>query len=223
MVRRDIFSTNTQSDASNIPPVSIAGPNESINLLTAAYLDGSGSYDIDGTISTYLWTQVTAFAGVSITTPNASQTFVEGLTTSDVDYVFRLTVTDNDGATDSDDVTIKTSSDPSANDLTINATTPDGFGSGTLDFEFGEPKETIDLLFTLVSASSGDSIQFSGANIGVLDYAHPVRTGSVILNPDGTLSKNYSSTGDTFSCVIEITGRSSLLPLPTPKSTLITL
>ena len=218
-MRRAIFSMNTQSVSGNIPPVANAGKNVSIGTATAVFVSGSLSYDPDGTITDYLWTQVTSFAGVTIVDPTLVEAAFTGLTSPSEDYIFRLTVTDNEGAQDSDDITIKTSSDPSSNTLYINSSQPDEFGSGTLDFGSGEPLEVISLSFTLSGASGGDSIDFSGANVGVLDSLHSFRTGSVNLNSAGSVSKNYSSSGSGFTCVVEITSRSSAEPIPTVKTT----
>lgn len=223
MIRKSIFSTNTQSAVSNIPPVSIVGSNVSIGAGTITTLIGDESYDIDGTIDAYLWEQVSAHAGVTIVSPSSANTSILGLTTPETFYIFRLTVTDNDGAQHSADVTVYTSESGSSNVLMITSSIPDQFGSGTLDFINGEPYEVVDLLFTLSGALSGDSIDFSGANIGVLDSTHLVRTGSVTLLSNGTLSKNYSSTGTGFNCVIEITGRSSSEPIPATKTTQVVL
>lgn len=219
MIRRAIFSMNTQSVSGNIPPIANAGPNVSIGSATFVIVDGSSSYDPDGTIVSYLWTQVTAHAGVSIIDSTLAIASPSGLTIPSTNYVFRLTVTDNLGATDSDDITVKTSTDPSSNTLAINSSQPDQFGSGTLDLVAGEPYEVIDLLFTLSGAAGGDSIDFSGANVGVLDSLHTVRTGSVTLSSSGKVAKNYSSSGSGFTCVVEITGRSSAEPIPTVKTT----
>ncbi len=87
----------------NQSPVADAGSNKTITLpLNSLVLAGSGS-DSDGTIVSYLWAKIT---GPSVTlnnvsTPNLSLTnLLEG------DYKFRLTVTDDDGATGISDVDV---------------------------------------------------------------------------------------------------------------------
>lgn len=89
--------------AINQPPVANAGANQTITLPTnTIVLTGSGS-DPDGSISTYLWTK---FSGPAATLTNASTAaltvagLVQGI------YVFRLTVTDDKGATDFKDATV---------------------------------------------------------------------------------------------------------------------
>jgi hypothetical protein len=79
----------------NIAPVANAGANQSIATATTT-LSGSGA-DADGTITSYAWTVVSGPAGSSFSTPSLASTAVTGLTTGT--YQFRLTVTDNAGAT----------------------------------------------------------------------------------------------------------------------------
>ncbi|MBS1598792.1 MAG: tandem-95 repeat protein [Bacteroidetes bacterium] len=90
--------------APNQPPVANAGTNQTITLPTSsASLNGTGSSDPDGTIASYAWSQVSG-PGSTITNASAASTVVTGLTAGT--YVFKLTVTDNSGATASANVTI---------------------------------------------------------------------------------------------------------------------
>lgn len=220
-MRRSIFSMNTQATGGLIFPVSIAGPDQSKSAgVTSVNLSGTASYDLDGTITTYLWTQISGPA-TTITTPNTVTTSITGLTDGNT-YVFRLTVTDDDTQQHSDDITI-TVDVFAASELEITSTIPSNIGNGTLDFIYGEPYEVISLLFELSNTSSGDSVDFSGAQIGVLDDSHPTRTGSVTLNSSGVISKNYSGQGTpTFNCLVTITGRSSSESIPPSDSTYLT-
>ena len=71
-------------------------------------LDGSKSTDPDGTISTYQWIQINEKPFVTVTgvdTPNPIFISPSNLG-KDANITFRLTVTDNNGANDTDDVTI---------------------------------------------------------------------------------------------------------------------
>ncbi|MEI8060088.1 MAG: T9SS type A sorting domain-containing protein, partial [Ferruginibacter sp.] len=82
--------------APNIPPVANAGLNQSMTLPTnIANLTGSGT-DIDGTITTYLWSKVSGPAIGIITNANIAVTYVTGLVEGI--YVFELKVIDNNGA-----------------------------------------------------------------------------------------------------------------------------
>jgi major membrane immunogen (membrane-anchored lipoprotein) len=88
----------------HVPPVADAGPNQTVTLpVSTATLDGSGSYDTDGTITAYSWVQVSGSA-VMIANANQVQATLTGLVGGT--YVFQLTVTDNSGATGVATVTI---------------------------------------------------------------------------------------------------------------------
>lgn len=100
----DITVTVNASAPTNQPPVANAGNNITLNLPTnSTTVDGTASFDPDGTIVSYAWTKVSGTGG-TIGTPNSATTTLSGLTAGT--YVFQLTVTDNNGATDDDNVII---------------------------------------------------------------------------------------------------------------------
>ncbi len=87
----------------NIPPVADAGADQTITLPTnSANLNGSASSDSDGTITSYVWNWVSGPSGIN-PADTVSPT-VSGMVAGT--YVFELTVTDNDNASDSDTVSI---------------------------------------------------------------------------------------------------------------------
>lgn len=89
----------------NLLPVSVAGPNQTFAYFyNTVTLRGNASYDPDGTIVSYKWTQDSGPA-LLISTPDSAITLARNLTVSGV-YVFRLTVTDNLGARTSSVVTV---------------------------------------------------------------------------------------------------------------------
>jgi hypothetical protein len=89
----------------NLAPVARAGTDQSIMLpANSVTLDGSASSDPDGSISAYAWSKVSGPASGNITTPNTASTTVTGLVQGS--YVFRLTITDNDGAKATDDISV---------------------------------------------------------------------------------------------------------------------
>ena len=93
--------------ASNIPPTSNAGTDKAVTLpTTTTTLTGSGA-DSDGTIASYLWTKQSGPAGGTITSSTSATTGITALQAGT--YVFRLRVTDNGGATATDDVTVSVS------------------------------------------------------------------------------------------------------------------
>ena len=90
-------------------PTASAGPDQTVDANKTVTLDGSGSSD-DGTISTYLWERSSGSFSGSLSTLSstsvASPTFTSPNLDADGFVVFRLTVTDSDGLTDTDTVRI---------------------------------------------------------------------------------------------------------------------
>lgn len=98
--------------AANVAPKANAGADKLITLPTSSVtLSGAGS-DTDGTIAKYAWSKISG-AAVTFGSPSSASTTVSGLTAGS--YVFRLTVTDNAGATGYDDVAVVVNSPPVAN------------------------------------------------------------------------------------------------------------
>ena len=94
----------SSAPATNQPPVANAGSDKTITLPTSSItLSGSGS-DADGSISKYSWTKTAGPSGAVIGSPSSASTSVTGLVQGS--YTFRLTVTDNGGATAYNDVNV---------------------------------------------------------------------------------------------------------------------
>jgi PKD repeat protein len=95
----------TVNPAANIPPVANAGSNISMTLPTnSTTLNGTASYDPDGTITTYSWTLVSGPNAPTTSGANTATLSVSGLIAGQ--YSYRLTVTDNSGASSSAQVNI---------------------------------------------------------------------------------------------------------------------
>ncbi|SHH51634.1 Right handed beta helix region [Chryseolinea serpens] len=86
--------------ANSVPTVSVG---TTLNITTATTTITGTASDTDGTIATYAWTQVSGGAA-TLTNANTATLSLSGLVTGT--YVFRLTVTDNGGATASADKTV---------------------------------------------------------------------------------------------------------------------
>jgi len=95
----------------NQSPYANAGSNQTITSpANSVKLDGSDSYDPDGTLTTYSWVKVSGPGAITISNSNTTTPSVTGLQTGS--YVFELTVTDNRGATATDQVTITVNPKP---------------------------------------------------------------------------------------------------------------
>jgi predicted extracellular nuclease len=80
----------------NQPPVAVVGADQSANEGVSVALDGSASYDADGNIASYSWTQT---SGAAVTLQNATSATPSFTTPHQAGtLVFTLSVTDNEGA-----------------------------------------------------------------------------------------------------------------------------
>ncbi|MBN8784193.1 MAG: tandem-95 repeat protein [Terrimonas ferruginea] len=123
----DVVITVLPAPRVNQPPRAVAGADFTLSLpASAASLDGSASSDPDGQIVIHRWRQLSGPTVARITAPAAARTNVEGLLPGE--YIFELTVTDNEGATASATAKINVVEsilnllvypNPAANDLTL--------------------------------------------------------------------------------------------------------
>jgi hypothetical protein len=95
----------------NVAPVANAGNNIQITApVSQVILNGSDSYDSDGSITSYRWSQTAGNATAAIETPQQAITSVTNLQPGN--YTFTLTVTDNAGAQNSSDVQVEVKAAP---------------------------------------------------------------------------------------------------------------
>ncbi|HJT74459.1 MAG TPA: PKD domain-containing protein, partial [Chitinophaga sp.] len=167
----------------NKAPVANAGTNITITLPTSTVtLNGSTSTDSDGKISAYAWKKVSGPAVGTITSATAAKTTVTGLTTAGT-YVFALTVTDDDKATDADSVTVTVKAAPVVNKAPV-------ANAGT-DISITLPTSTV----TLNGSTSADSDgkisgyawkKVSGPAAGTITSANAAKTTVTGLTTAGT-------------------------------------
>lgn len=89
----------------NVMPVANAGSNISVNEQTAVTINGSGT-DKDGNITSYQWRQISGPAVTLNNSNKATTSFTSPVVTKVESLYFRLTVTDNESGTHSDDVLV---------------------------------------------------------------------------------------------------------------------
>lgn len=91
------------ASTANKAPVASAGKDVTVYLpTTTATLVGSGT-DSDGSIASYTWTKV---SGGTVTMTGANTNTLKLSALKEGKYIFRLTVKDNKGATDTDDLLV---------------------------------------------------------------------------------------------------------------------
>lgn len=123
----------------NPPTVTVAGG--TITLPTSTFSLSATASDTDGTIASYSWSKVSGPTGGTITSPNSQSTTITGLTAGT--HIYRVTVTDNGGASRTADATIVVNAAPVTS--TVNA---------GLDQTITLPTSTISLVGSASSSGS---------------------------------------------------------------------
>jgi len=213
MVTDQAGQTSTDSvtinvSAPNIAPTANAGADQTVDSGAAVSLDGTGSTDPDGTIASYAWVQ-TAGPAVTLTGANtATPSFTAP--TGPATLTFQLTVTDNNGATGTDSVTVNVNAGniaPTANagaDQTVDSgATVNLNGTGSND-----PDGTIASYAWVQTA--GPAVTLTGANTATPSFTAP--TGPASLTFELTVTDNDGATG-TDSVTINVN------PPPMPDAT----
>ena len=168
---------------SNTDPEADAGDDATVNAGGMISLDGTGSSDDEGDISTYAWTRPAGATGTLTDADTSTPDFTAAALSpgaADVTHVFTLTVTDEADATAIDTVTITVNAPPLANagaDATVNAggtIALDGTGSsdttGTLNYAWTRPAGAAGSLTDANTATP----DFTAATLapGVADVTH---------------------------------------------------
>ncbi len=154
--------------SANQPPSANAGPDQNITLPTSSINTAGSGSDADGSIQSYLWTQVSGPSAANILTPSSAITTINSLTEGT--FTFRLTVTDDDGATDSDDMIINVAPEAANQAPSVNAgndvsiTLP--VNSTTLTASASDPDGTIaSYLWTKISGPSSFTIDDNTSSV----------------------------------------------------------
>ena len=190
------------------PTVIVTSDSYSMSLPTNQTNLQAAASDADGYIVSYLWTKVSG-GDVNIVSPTSINTDITGMVEGS--YIFRCTVTDNDGLTASDQKDINVLAQQEVYP-TISSSLPNASGEGTLDFSNGTPNEVVDLLFQFTIGNQGNpggavGIDFSSpVQVAPLDSIHLSRPGTVTLDSGGNASSNYEMEGQNLVCTVTITG-----------------
>jgi hypothetical protein len=103
-------------EGENLAPTAAAGVDLEITLPTnSVVVSGAGSSDPDGTIAGYAWSKTGGPATYTIVSPNTAVTTISGLVAGT--YEFTLTVTDDDGAIDTDTIIVTVQSQPTSDPI----------------------------------------------------------------------------------------------------------
>jgi hypothetical protein len=99
----EVFYESSQ----NTPPTAITGSEQTVNETSTVTLNGSNSYDSDGMVATYLWTQTEgSTVALSNSTASLSTFTAPHVGVGGEKLTFKLLVTDNGGLTDTESVVV---------------------------------------------------------------------------------------------------------------------
>jgi len=157
----DVVITVLPPGSINQPPTADAGSDQLGVLGSTITLIGSGS-DSDGSIASYTWIQVDGPAASLTTVSQSTTSFILFGTPCLTSMTFQLTVTDDDGASDTDLVTVALSpsgSTPLAPGVVLDLDSDDGgLTTSGSTWEHGQPDSGPGL------AHSGDSVWATNLN-----------------------------------------------------------
>ena len=172
---------------------------------TAVTLDGSGSSDSDGTIATYAWTQTAGTPTVTLNNANmASASFTAPAVDANTQLTFQLTVTDDDGATNSDSVVVTITPDQppqavaSADFQAVEATSVSLDGTGSSD--------DISISSYMWEQISGDAVTLTNANTATASFTAPDITAAplaLVFRLTVTDSNNATDTDEVTVTIID--------------------
>ena len=193
----------------NQAPVADAGTAQLVVEGDLVALDGSASSDIDGTIASYVWTELSA-SGVTINNANSiNPTFnaPDVAANATVNLSFRLTVTDSYGLNSTSDVVISVEDvlvsniTPTANagvDQSVNENT-----SVTLDASASTDDGSIAAY--LWTQTAGTAVALSDASVAAPDFTSPeVSSAGETLSFDVVVTDNLgiSSVADRVNIIV---------------------
>lgn len=183
--------------AANVAPEAMAGGNRTVNEGATVTLDGRGSRDSDGSIAAYAWDQ-TAGPTVSLVNANtAIARFVAPDVSTTQTLTLRLTVTDNQGATDTG--TLKVTVNPVTANLAPKASaggnrsvnegakvTLDGRGSSDSDGS---------IVSWSWQQTAGPAASLTNANTALASFTAPDVSTTQMLTMRLTVTDNQGATG----------------------------
>ena len=167
----------------NIAPTADAGPDQTVDSGANVGLDGAASTDPDaGDTLDYAWTQTggpnVTLAGADTETPSFTAP------TGPATLTFQLEVTDDDGSSDTDTVTVDVNEPPPVNqapaaDAGVDFTTDSGAifildGSGSSDPD----GDALDYSWT---QTSGPAVTLNGANTAVPSFVAPTGPATLVF------------------------------------------
>lgn len=181
--------TVTDQAPTNAAPVARAGADQTLTLpANSVTLDGSTSSDANGTITAYNWTQQSGPSTATLSNSSAVSLTASGLVAGT--YVFRLTVTDNQGATGFDDVAV-----------TVNAAAA---AQQVVSLSLMNANDEQEIL----TLANGQTLNLAtiGRNLNIRANTNPSPVGSVRMVLSGRQSRTQTETGFPYALFGDVNG-----------------
>lgn len=198
------------SSGTNVSPNADAGGNKSGFINESIQLDGSNSSDADGNIVSYLWEQT---AGNTVAITNSDQGIASFISNEVGIYKFRLTITDNGGLIDSDEVDISITEE--SNQLPVADAGADATSLAGVNVQLnGSASNDPDgqIVTYLWEQIAGETIPIISSDLAIATIEEPIAgvyTFRLTVTDDQgaldsdevtyTISENVTSLGDSFN------------------------
>ena len=233
----------------NLAPVVNAGADQVVNVSSNSVQLGGTVSDPDGSVASYSWSKISGPTQFSISNSNILNPVLSNLTSGK--YVFRLSATDNKGATSSDDVDIVVSTSIPARveaegfsaqfGVSVETTTDAGGGQSLGYIGNGDWMEyainatqagTFNIALRLASAQSGGQLQVRNAAGTVLATVTVPNTGgwqtwqtvtTTVTLPQGNQTIRLVSTATAGWNINWLDFTTATTPPPTPPPTYVNL
>jgi len=164
-------SSNPEPPANRAPTAAAPADFNAVES-TLVTLNGNGSSDSDGSISSYAWTQTTGTPAVTLTNPDSvSASFTAPNVDTNTQLTFQLTVTDNDGATSSDTIIVTITPDQPPQ-----AVTPNDFDAVELtavSLDGTSSSDDISIISYFWEQTAGQTVILSNENTPIASFTAP--------------------------------------------------
>ncbi|PCJ49793.1 MAG: hypothetical protein COA74_04910 [Gammaproteobacteria bacterium] len=206
-------SASDTQPVTNVAPIANTGTDISTDENTTVTLDGSSSTDSDGSIASYAWVQT---SGTNVGIANANQstaTFTAPDVNTDTQLAFQLTVTDDDGATNSDTIAVSILDAAGTNQVPTavagNNFSADENTTVTLDGSSSSDPDGTIANYAWAQTTGAPTVSITNSTFAVASFTAPDITINTPLTFELTVTDNDGATNSS-SVVVTIT------PLPGP-------
>ena len=154
---------------------------------TTVTLNGSASSDSDGSIASYVWSQTAGTPDVTLNNANtATANFTAPDVSADTQLTFQLTVTDDDGATDSMTVVVTITVDQAPSAVAPNDF--DAVGGSAVNLDGSGSSDDVGITSYLWEQTSGDAVTITNASSAMASFTAPA------FDPNNAIMLEFSLT-----------------------------